>query len=371
MKSILLLIEHQRNRNILAQWLKEEYQILLPGSQDSFVCEGEHLLSQTFDICFVDFAAVHQLRQQILARREMEVPVFLPFIFFTPLKDIGLATDSLEPLVDDIVHLPIQQIELKTKLRVLLRSRAYSLQLQATQAKLNDALAQEKQLNQLKSRFVSVVSHEFRNPLNGILGMTQILKSYSDKLSPEKKEEVLTVLQRNVTKMTQLLEDVLIISRKDMGKLQFDPAPLELEIFCRGLICEVQTAFDDKPQINFVYEGESTKFNLDSKLIRPVLTNLLSNACKYSPQATTIGFYVCCLDSEIVIKIRDRGIGIPPEDIPNLFDSFYRASNSAGYQGTGLGLAIAKDYVELHQGAIAVESELNVGTTFTVTIPQL
>ena len=369
MKRILLLIEHRENRNLLCQWLKGKYQILSPEAEGDFASVGKRLLAQTFDLCFIDFAAIHQLRQQMLARREAEIPIFLPFVFLTSLQDVGLATDHLEPLIDDIIYLPTKKNELQTKLRVLLRSRSYSLQLQASQEELNQALAREKELNQLKSRFVSIVSHEFRNPLNGISGMTQILKAYGDNLAPEKKAEVLAGLQRNITKMTHLLDDVLIISRKDMGKLQFNPAPLELEIFCRGLISEVQTVFNHKQSINFVYQGEQQKFDLDHKLLHHILTNLLSNACKYSPKDTAIDFEVCCLNSKIIFTIRDRGIGIPAEDLPKLFDSFYRASNSQEFQGTGLGLTIVKQYVELHQGAIAVESKLDAGTTFKVTIP--
>lgn len=369
MKTILLLIDHSKNRHLLSQWLKKTYQILSPTMEGDFAVEGEQLLAQTFDLCFIDFAAIHKLREQMLARRETAIPIFLPFVFLTTLQDIGFSTDHLEQLIDDIIYLPIQKIELQTRLRVLLRSRSYSLQLQIAQEELKQALAQEKEFNQLKSRFVSIVSHEFRNPLNGISGMTQILKAYGDNLSPEKKAEVLTGLQRNVTKMTNLLDDVLVISRQDMGKLQFNPAPLNLEIFCRGLISEIQTDFDDKQSINFVYQGDNNKFNLDSKLLHHVLINLLSNACKYSPEDSVIDFEVKCLTSEIVLIIRDRGIGIPAQDIPQLFEPFYRASNSEGFQGTGLGLAIAKQYIELHQGAIAVTSELEVGTTFKVTIP--
>ena len=186
MKRILLLIEHYQNRQVLSQWLREQYQILSP--EDNFPETGKQLLEETFDLCFIDFGAIHQLREPMIAKREAEIPVFLPFVFLTALQNIGFSTDHLEPLVDDIVHLPIKKIELQTKLRILLRWRSDSLQLQAAQKKLNDALSQERELNQLKSRFVSIVSHEFRNPLNSISGMTQILETYGDKLSSEKKK---------------------------------------------------------------------------------------------------------------------------------------------------------------------------------------
>jgi signal transduction histidine kinase len=366
---ILLLIEHQQNRLLLSQALEQHYSVLAPEVDADFAVVGEQMLTEDFDLCFVDYTAIHYLREKMLARREAAIPLFLPFVFMTTLHDVGLSTDHLEPLIDDIVYLPIEKIELRTKIRVLLRSRSYSLQLKATQEKLNQSLAQEKELNKIKSHFVSTVSHEFRNPLNSISGMAQILEAYGDKLTPVKKAEVLQQLRRNVTKMTNLLNNVLVISQKDMNKLQFNPAPLELEKFCRGVINEVQTAFNHKQTINFIYQAETETFSLDSKLLNHILTNLLSNACKYSPQDSTIDFEIYFQASELIFTVRDRGIGIPPEDLPHLFDSFYRASNSQGQQGSGLGLAIAKEYVEFHQGTISVSSELEVGTTFTITIP--
>ena len=368
MKRLLLLIEHQQNRKILAQSLAKDYLILSAQAQENFVLSSKQLLAEDFDLCFIDFGAVHQLRELVLAKRATTIPIFLPFVFLTTLQEVNLSCDHLEQLIDDIIYLPIRKIELQTKLRVLLRSRYSSLQLQKTQQQLQEALSQEKELNQLKTRFISTVSHEFRNPLNSIAGMAQILEAYGDRLSPEKKSEIFQQLKRNVTTMNNLLEDVLTISRQNMGKLKLNSKSIDLEPFCRSLIDEIQIVFNHKQSIQFTYQGEP-KFNLDDKLLHHILTNLLSNACKYSPENTVIDFEIQVSDAELVLIISDRGIGIPPNDIPKLFDSFYRASNSQGFQGTGLGLAIAKEYIELHQGAIAVESELNVGTTFKVTIP--
>ena len=368
MKRILLAIEHSQNRYLLSQWLAEQYHILSPHAEDDFTAVAGQMLEETFDLCFLDFGAVHHLRPKIIAKRKAAAPIFLPFIFLTTQQNVGLSTDHLEQLIDDLIYLPIKKIELETKLRVLLRSRSFSLQLKEVKEELNNALNREKELNQLKSSFVSMVSHEFRNPLNSISGMTQILHSYGDNLPPEKKAEVLAQLRRNVTKMTDLLNDVLTISRPDMGKLQFNPEPLDLEAFCRGLINEVQTVFH-RHSIEFIYQVSQKEFAVDSKLLHHILINLLSNACKYSPEDSTVDFEVGNYASEISLIIRDRGIGIPPQDLPKLFDSFYRASNSKEFQGTGLGLAIAKQYVELHHGTITVESELAIGTTFKVIIP--
>ena len=366
MKRILLLLERQQNRHMLSQCLAEQYEIL---ASEDMADAKKQLQEETFDLCFIDFAAINRWRSQILAKRRLAAPTFLPFVFLTPLQSIGFSTDSLELLVDDIIYLPTQKKELLTRVRILLRSRSYSLQLQAIQDELNIALSQEKELNQLKSRFVSTVSHEFRNPLNSISGMAQILQTYGDRLSTDKKTEVIAQLKRNVTRMIVLLDDVLAISRTDLGKLEFNPNCLSLESFCYSLIKEVQSSLNDKPLIKFIYRVECQHFNLDRKLLHHILTNLLINASKYSPQSEEIDFTVAQIESKLVFEIRDRGIGIPAEDLPQIFDSFYRASNTQGFQGTGLGLAIVKQYVELHQGAIEVESELDVGTTFTVTIP--
>lgn len=366
MKRILLLIQHQKNSQMLCEWLENEYEVLL--AEDNSLETRTRLLAETYDLCFIDYDAIQQLREKMLARREKAIPTFLPFVFITPLQHIGFSTDHLEPLIDEIIYLPTQKKELQTKLRVLLRSRSYSLQLKETKEKLDLALAQERELNQLKSRFVSTVSHEFRNPLNSISGMTQILQTYGDNLKPEKKAEVLSQLKRNVAKMTNLLDDVLVMSRSDMGKQEFQPSPLNLENFCLGSISEIRTVFDRQQTINFSYQAKP-EYDLDRKLLHHILTNLLSNACKYSPSHSAIDFEVVDRDTELIFTISDRGIGIPPKDFPQLFNSFYRASNSEGFQGTGLGLAIAKRYTELHHGEITVESKLEVGTTFRVTIP--
>ena len=369
MTSILLLVEHDRNRQLLAQALEPYYQVLSSEADSDFAAMGGQMLEQDFDLCFLDYTAIHLLRQKILDRREAAIPHFLPFVFLTSIQDIGFSTDHLEPLVDGIVHLPVNKIELRTKIRVLLRSRSYSLQLQVAQEKLNRSLSKEKELNEIKSSFVSKVSHDFRNPLNSISGMAQILETYGDKLPPQKKAEVLKQLRRNVDKMINLLDDVLIISQKDMGKLQFNPTPLELEEFCQEVINGVHTACNYKQTVDFTYQAQQDKYSLDYNLLDYILTNILTNACKYSPKDSVIDFVVRSQSSELVFVIQDRGIGIPPQDIPHLFDSFYRASNSKDYQGTGLGLAIAKEYTEFHQGTISVESELGIGTTFTVHIP--
>jgi PAS domain S-box-containing protein len=236
------------------------------------------------------------------------------------------------------------------------------------EAEIRSALEKEKELGELKSRFVSTTSHEFRTPLSTILSSSEILKRYNAKLSDEQKLEHLERIQVTVTNMTHLLDDVLLIGQAEMGKLEIKPTPLNLIEFCRYLIEEIQVSTDTHA-IAFCSSGQYTTACLDEKLLRHILINLLSNAIKYSPQGGTIHFELIGKQQQVIFRVQDEGIGIPAADQANLFESFHRASNVGTISGTGLGLAIVKKSVDLHGGKIAVTSAVGVGTTFTVTIP--
>ncbi len=251
---------------------------------------------------------------------------------------------------------------------IIVNSRDITERKQAEE-KIRNALTQAQELNELKSRFVSMVSHEIRNPLNGILAATQILERYSEKWSPEKKQEFFGRIKISVKKMTELLDDVLFMGRVETGRLEIQPIPFNLEKFCRDLVEEIKLSTDSQHTITFSKQGEGVDAYLDKKLLGHILINLLSNAIKYSPQGSTIHFQLTCENAEVSFEIQDRGIGIPPEDIELLFDSFHRASNVKNIPGTGLGLAIVKRCVDSQGGKITVKSEVRVGTTFTVTLP--
>jgi len=177
--------------------------------------------------------------------------------------------------------------------------------------------------------------------------------------------------------MTQLLNDVILIGTAEAAQVKFNPTQLDLESLCREVVEELPLSLDSQqedhrstvPTIAFSTQGDETHANMDEKLLRQILANLLSNAVKYSPKGGTVCFDIVCQEGQAIFRIQDEGIGIPPEDQERLFESFYRASNAGTIQGTGLGLAIVKKCVDLHQGQMTVESEVGVGTTFTVTLP--
>lgn len=233
---------------------------------------------------------------------------------------------------------------------------------------IRNALVQAQELNELKSRFVSMVSHEFRNPLNSILASTQILERYSEQWSQEKKQEFFERVKIGVKKMTELLDDVLIIGKAEGGRLEVKPTPFDIENFCRNLVEEMKLSTGTQHEISFVSQGQCANAYLDKKLLGHILTNLLSNAIKYSHKGSTIDFKLSYQNREIIFQIQDQGIGIPSEDIALLFESFHRASNVKNIPGTGLGLAIVKKCVDLQGGKITVISEVG-NTTFTVSLP--
>jgi PAS domain S-box-containing protein len=234
---------------------------------------------------------------------------------------------------------------------------------------LRQSLEKEKELGELKSRFVSIASHEFRTPLATIQAASDLLKHYSHKMTEQKRLERLNKIQAEVRNMTSLLEEVLIIGKVEAGKLELHPTPVDLREFCTGIIDDVYYSLGTKHQIDFTYEGSYYDAIVDTKLLRQIIDNLISNAIKYSPQGSNISLNLVYQSDRITIEVIDRGIGIPEEDLDQIFDSFYRSRNVGNISGTGLGLTIAKASVDLHGGSLTVESEISVGSTFTVTIP--
>jgi PAS domain S-box-containing protein len=232
------------------------------------------------------------------------------------------------------------------------------------------ALTRQKELNEFKSRFVSMLSHEFRNPIHSISGFTNIIESRGHKLSPEQKADFFNRIHGAVRRMTQLLEDVLIIGTAEAGKLQFHPTHIQLSELCTKLIEELKLTKDGSHNINFIHPGDDISGNFDPRLLSYIINNLLSNAIKYSPLGTTINCELLNEDKSVIFRIQDQGIGIPEQDQEKLFETFHRAKNVGDIPGTGLGLAIVKQCIDLHQGAIAFTSEVGVGTTFTITLPK-
>jgi PAS domain S-box-containing protein len=234
---------------------------------------------------------------------------------------------------------------------------------------LRKALEKEKQLVAFKSRFGSMVSHEFRTPLAIILSSSNILKKYGERLPEQKRREHLEAIEQQVRHLNQLLEDILTISRAETVGLEFKRQPVNMVEFCRDVIADVGLTTHNSHQIVFSPNRENIHASVDGKLLRQAITNLLTNAVKYSPEGGSIVLQLVADIKQIIVCIHDNGIGIPPQEVGHIFEAFHRADNVGAIPGTGLGLAITKLAVEMHGGIIDVESEIGRGTTFTLRLP--
>ena len=231
------------------------------------------------------------------------------------------------------------------------------------------ALEKEKELNELRSRFVSMTSHEFRTPLATILSSAELLKYYGDRLPESEKLDVIQTIENSVHRMTRMLDRVLLLGRVDAQMLQFEPTSLDLIPLCQSLVRDAVAQFPNgKCVVEAKLPADLPKGQYDEKLLRHIFSNLLSNAIKYSPNGGLVVFDVRHDGSETIFTVSDQGIGIPAEEVPHLFESFHRASNVGDIQGTGLGLAIVKNSVDLHGGDITVHSSVNQGTQFVVRL---
>lgn len=243
-------------------------------------------------------------------------------------------------------------------------------QLKQQAEEVRQALQKEQEINQLKTQFISMISHEFTSPLTGIIGLSDLLKNYNNKLNETKKIQYLNCISDSAKRMLDLVKNLLLIGKSEQINLDFYPVPLNVNLFGQELIKEMQISDYNRHNFIFKYYGQdNSQAFFDEQVLRHIMTNLLSNAIKYSPAKSQIHFQIFIQAKRVIFKIKDEGIGIPLKARSQLFELFYRADNVDNIPGTGVGLAIVKKYVDLLKGEIMFESEVGVGTTFTVILP--
>ena len=231
------------------------------------------------------------------------------------------------------------------------------------------AVQREKELSEMKSKFVSTASHEFRTPLATMLSSAELLEHYSESLSPAEKTNLLHTIQSGAKRMSEMIDDVLTLGRAESGVLKLNLGPTNLRELCARVVSEFRIAQGKEHIVTLDDRFDRFEATMDERLLRHILNNLLSNAVKYSPPGSEVTLSLSRREEQAVIEIQDRGIGIPLEDQPRMFESFHRASNVENRPGTGLGLAIVKKSVELHGGEISLSSAVGSGTRFTVMLP--
>jgi PAS domain S-box-containing protein len=241
-------------------------------------------------------------------------------------------------------------------------------------AEIRTALDKERALLQQREQLIALISHEFRTPLTVINTSSDLLTRYYNRLEPERRTRAVENIRTQVQYIVRMLEDLIMLQKAQEGRLSFHPDYTDVRVLCEQIVqtvCNSENGIEngDEHSIETRYFGALSTVSVDNTLLQHILSNLLSNATKYSPRGSVIRLTVKREQNTLYIEISDQGIGIPATDQPQLFTPFFRASNAKTIQGTGLGLAIVKNSVEAHGGAISFVSEPNVGTTFTVTLP--
>ncbi len=276
--------------------------------------------------------------------------------------------EQLEKVTHDVRRMNTE-LENKVAERTLILREAL-LELEKSQTELSDALSKEKELNEIKSRFVSMASHEFRTPLSAVLSSASLIGKYPSTEDQDKRDKHIRRIKGSVKHLNDLLEDFLSLGKLEEGRVFANAESFDVKEFMLDIFDEMRHTLKNGQQMDLSYKGEVI-FITDKRLLKNIMINLLSNAIKFSDDNKRILVSVENLSSRLIIRVKDEGIGISKEDMPYLFSTFYRAKNAINIQGTGLGLHIIKRYIETLEGEITLTSELGEGSTFTIDVPSL
>jgi len=300
-----------------------------------------------------------------------EGPYAIAFVIdITRRKEIEGAILSQQ---EEMVRINKEIEQLNDELEQKVEKRTSQLQvaldeLRQSRDELESALSKEKELSDLKTRFVSMASHEFRTPLSTILSSASLVAKYTTTEEQDKRDKHIQRIRSTVSNLTDILNEFLSIGRIEEGRVQITPSSFNIKEQVQMVCNEMKPLIRKGQAIHFTHNGP-TSVNLDLSLVRNVIINLVSNAIKFSPENASIDVGTDVNEKQILIYVRDHGIGIPEEDKKHLFERFFRATNVTNIQGTGLGLHIVSKYVELMSGQMEVDSELEVGTQFKITFP--
>jgi len=236
--------------------------------------------------------------------------------------------------------------------------------------KLSQALALEYQVNYLKSQFLSMVSHEFRTPLAVLMTQIYLLRAHHPDLDVQNGTARLLKMEEMIRNLNELLDELIAIGKYKLEEVTLHPSMLAVDEFVREIIQDIELTYGLSGKVNLIIQGTLQRVMSDEAQLRKIVTNLLTNAVKYTPDpAGSVYVEIETTDNVLKISIRDEGIGIPDDAQPKLFNVFFRAKNAEVFDGTGLGLVIVKHAVQLFQGTIQINSKLGRGTEFSIIIP--
>ncbi len=259
-------------------------------------------------------------------------------------------------------------LEKQVRNRTMILNEAVE-ELEKTKMNLFDALEKERELNELKSRFVSMASHEFRTPLATILSSLSLVTKYGELNEKEKQNKHISRIKSSISDLTDILNAFLSVSKLEEGKVEYVPEKFNIQEYVSEIITEMQSVAKENQKINYKHTGNEVGL-LNKKILKNILFNLISNAIKFSPEGKPVEVETEIKDSHVKILVKDEGMGIPTGDQKHLFERFFRGHNATHVQGTGLGLNIVAKYVELMNGSISFESKEKRGTMFRINFPQ-
>ena len=275
-------------------------------------------------------------------------------------------------LVSDVTQRRSVELELqRTNVELEERVESRTAELKLAEKSVREALEAEKELNALKSRFVSMASHEFRTPLSTIMSSVDLIARYSDGPQRDKVERHVSKIRGKVRELTTMLNDFLSLDKLEQGMVRCTASEVDVVHLCIELVEELRSLTKPGQEIIYDHEGTERTVMQDRQMLAHVLSNLVSNAIKYSPENKRIELATSVVNGVLQIAVSDEGMGIPLEDQQHLFERFFRASNAFTVQGTGLGLNIVRKYLDLMGGTIQFTSEPGTGSVFTAQLPQL
>jgi signal transduction histidine kinase len=295
----------------------------------------------------------------------------IPFIFLSAKTDHEDIRKGMQLGADDYMTKPFHRLELLKAIRARLMKKAeHDLEREQQLDMFKEALASEHERRLLQAKLVAMFSHDFRNQLTVIMASASLVRDYADQLTANRRVERLNAIEGAAQLLMAMLDDMLSLAQMETGNYALKPEALNIAQFFNGIVQEFQMVPGEKHRLHFKSRFTASTMS-DSRLLRQIAANLISNAIKYSPLETEIIIALEQQQNKFVLSVKDHGIGIPDSDLEHLLDSFYRGSNVGNIGGTGLGLAVVKQALDLLGGAITVESQMGVGTTIHVTVPYL